>query len=144
MSKKLPVLLAALLGPTLALALATLGGGEVAVAREAAAPAAEAVESVGMDVCASCHEETVTAFKRTPHAASAQGCEGCHGGGKAHVDSGGEKAKIRTFASLSVGTMIVTGSRSASAIFGAVTRRDCRARPTAKKSVISTTMPVMT
>lgn len=26
-----------------------------------------------------------------------QGCESCHGPGKAHVDGGGDKSKIRTF-----------------------------------------------
>ncbi len=68
---------------------------------QAVAQAAAQGEFVGNDTCASCHEDTVTAFKKTPHAASEQSCEGCHGGGKAHVDGEGDKSKIRLFASLS-------------------------------------------
>ena len=48
-----------------------------------------------------CHEDTAKAFKRTPHAGNIQGCEGCHGPGQAHVDGGGDKAKIRVFKTLS-------------------------------------------
>jgi DmsE family decaheme c-type cytochrome len=68
------------------------------------APAAEQATSapgyVGMDMCAQCHEPVVTAFKNTPHIASGQGCEGCHGPGQAHVENGGDKTKIRVFKGL--------------------------------------------
>lgn len=63
--------------------------------------AADQADFVGMDTCASCHEDTVAAFKKTPHAASEQGCESCHGGGKAHVDGEGDKSKIRRLKDLS-------------------------------------------
>lgn len=56
---------------------------------------------VGMEVCASCHEDAVKAFKLTPHAKGAESCENCHGPGKAHVDGDGDKSKIRLFKTLS-------------------------------------------
>ena len=65
-----------------------------------AAPAASQADYVGMDACVQCHEDVVKDFMHTPHAASAKGCEGCHGPGKAHVDAGGDKSKIRVFKTL--------------------------------------------
>ena len=59
--------------------------------------AASPAEYVGMDTCVQCHEEVVTAFKTTPHMASAKGCEGCHGPGKDHAEAGGDKTKIKVF-----------------------------------------------
>jgi DmsE family decaheme c-type cytochrome len=56
---------------------------------------------VGMDQCAACHEETVTAFKETLHGKkgfemrSKNACETCHGPGKAHVDAGGGKGSMK-------------------------------------------------
>jgi DmsE family decaheme c-type cytochrome len=61
---------------------------------------------VGMEQCAACHEETVTAFKETIHGKkgfelrSSHACETCHGPGKAHVDAGGAKGSIKTPAEL--------------------------------------------
>lgn len=60
---------------------------------------------VGSETCKACHEEQFKSFSKTPHARLAdagwkterQGCESCHGPGKAHVDGGGDKTKIRTF-----------------------------------------------
>jgi DmsE family decaheme c-type cytochrome len=52
-------------------------------------------------VCANCHTDTVNAFQNTPHAASAQGCEGCHGDGQKHIADGGGKGTMRNFKALS-------------------------------------------
>jgi predicted CXXCH cytochrome family protein len=60
---------------------------------------------VGSETCKTCHEEQFKSFAKTPHSRLAQagwkterqGCESCHGPGKAHVDGGGDKTKIRTF-----------------------------------------------
>ncbi len=64
-------------------------------------PPQEAAGSyVGEDTCLTCHEDQ--SYKGTLHAraanprtpAAGQGCESCHGPGKAHVDGEGDKAKI--------------------------------------------------
>ncbi|HJQ34560.1 MAG TPA: DmsE family decaheme c-type cytochrome [Pyrinomonadaceae bacterium] len=61
---------------------------------------------VGSDTCATCHTERHADFLKTAHAKLEQdkswkgkvtGCESCHGPGKAHVEGGGDKTKIRTF-----------------------------------------------
>ena len=62
--------------------------------------AAQSPAGQGPEVCANCHTETADAFKKTPHAASQQGCVGCHGDAKAHIDAGGGKGTIRNFKSL--------------------------------------------
>src|SRR4051794_41001735 len=62
-------------------------------------------EQVGSDTCKTCHEEIYKSFAATPHWKTtfgrhengAQGCEACHGPGKAHVEGGGDKSKIFTF-----------------------------------------------
>lgn len=94
-------------GLALLLAFASPGGAQSPSA-VVAAPAAAAAEKeaptgeyVGAETCATCHEEVAAAFKSTPHAASSKGCEGCHGPGKAHVDGGGDKTKIRAFSTMS-------------------------------------------
>jgi DmsE family decaheme c-type cytochrome len=55
----------------------------------------------GSNVCAGCHEEVVKGFVENPHARLTAShptdrvtCESCHGSGKAHVDSHGDKTKI--------------------------------------------------
>ena len=75
-----------------------------------AKPAASAKNSpedyVGSETCKACHEAQHDSFMKTAHAklqkagwkAEQQGCESCHGPGKAHVEGGGDKTKIRTFA----------------------------------------------
>jgi len=87
-------------------------GGMNAAAQEAqAAPAVKAVATqpkdaaanayVGGDVCATCHEEVAKKFVDNPHTklsaqhgAAGVNCEGCHGPGGAHVEGGGDIAKI--------------------------------------------------
>jgi len=72
----------------------------------AASAAQDAANYVGQETCLGCHADKT--YKGTAHAmttnprtpASTRGCESCHGPGKAHVDGGGDKAKI-----LNPGTM---------------------------------------
>jgi DmsE family decaheme c-type cytochrome len=56
---------------------------------------------VGSETCATCHTPEAKNFDSNPHAKLAlehagKGvtCESCHGAGKAHVESGGDKTKI--------------------------------------------------
>src|ERR1700689_4727432 len=66
---------------------------------------------VGSETCKTCHadmpsKDFFSHFEASPHFVTTldtkkgpqwQGCEGCHGPGKAHVDGGGDKTKIFTF-----------------------------------------------
>jgi DmsE family decaheme c-type cytochrome len=60
---------------------------------------------VGADTCKTCHEDIYKDYANTAHAQTLQskrgpawqGCEACHGPGKAHVDGGGDITKIFTF-----------------------------------------------
>src|SRR5271163_1798304 len=66
---------------------------------------------VGSETCKTCHEDMPVKgffrhFEDSPHFVTTldtkkgpewNGCEGCHGPGKAHVDGGGDKTKIFTF-----------------------------------------------
>lgn len=66
-------------------------------------------EYAGSDTCVTCHEDKGNAVKQGPHSrafnpktpAATQGCESCHGPGKAHADAGGDKTKIRAISKLS-------------------------------------------
>src|SRR5580704_13448993 len=65
--------------------------------QSAAAPG----DYVGQETCATCHDEVAKGFNSNPHTKLAEmhgktgvTCEGCHGPGKAHVDSGGDVTKI--------------------------------------------------
>jgi len=69
-------------------------------------PTATSDDYVGTEVCAACHEEQFKSFSRTKHSklgdmkswkGKVQGCESCHGPGKAHVDASGDKTKIISF-----------------------------------------------
>src|SRR5690348_12729866 len=64
------------------------------------------IDSIGTQTCKTCHEDIYNNWQKTPHwrttldtkgGESRQGCEGCHGPGGAHVESGGDKAKIFNF-----------------------------------------------
>jgi len=64
---------------------------------------------VGADTCKTCHEDIYKDFANTPHFQTTmgkrgpqwQGCEACHGPGKAHVEGGGDVTKIFTFQGVS-------------------------------------------
>jgi DmsE family decaheme c-type cytochrome len=69
---------------------------------------------VGADTCKSCHQDIYTSWEKTPHwkttlnkrgGPSKQGCEACHGPGKAHVEGGGDVTKIFTFKNVSAKTI---------------------------------------
>jgi DmsE family decaheme c-type cytochrome len=69
-----------------------------------------ASEYVGSETCKTCHADIYASWEKTPHwkttldtkgGPSHQGCEGCHGPGKAHVDGGGDVTKIFTFKDVS-------------------------------------------
>ncbi len=69
----------------------------------------QAGDYVGSETCQACHEAQFNNFSKTAHAklhkagwaTNKQGCESCHGPGKAHVEGGGDKSKIRTFENFS-------------------------------------------
>ena len=78
---------------------AKTAGATSASAHQAPAPAA--ADFVGAEICASCHQDVAKGFDSNPHSklAEAHGktgvtCEACHGPGRAHVESGGDKTKI--------------------------------------------------
>lgn len=69
---------------------------------------ASAEDYVGTDTCKGCHEGEFTSYDHGPHWKTEkdakglgwQGCESCHGPGKAHVEGGGDKSKIVRFPAL--------------------------------------------
>lgn len=74
-----------------------------------AAPA-DAADYVGADTCKTCHEDMYKNWEKTPHWKTSyntkegpekQGCEACHGPGRAHVEGGGDKSKIFRFKDVS-------------------------------------------
>jgi len=82
---------------------ATAFGAPASGAKQAGAPAKDAAASdfVGSDTCGTCHAEVAKGFASNPHTKIAEmhgksgiTCEGCHGAGRAHVEGGGDKAKI--------------------------------------------------
>ncbi len=109
----------------LAIALLTVTGTAVA-APEQAPPAVQKAPHgayAGTEACLACHQDMAGATTKGPHShafragtpmspkgcqechgdtKAALGCEACHGPGKEHADAGGDKTKIRPFASLSV------------------------------------------
>jgi DmsE family decaheme c-type cytochrome len=81
------------------IALASPAPGGRLAAGQAKDPSAS--DFVGSETCSACHEEVAKGFASNPHAKMAQmhgkngvTCENCHGAGKAHVDGGGDTAKI--------------------------------------------------
>jgi predicted CXXCH cytochrome family protein len=80
--------------------VATTLGVAAASRSQNAPPQASPDSYVGDDTCLTCHEGQ--GYKGTAHGRSAnprtpaavQGCESCHGAGKAHVDGEGDKTKI--------------------------------------------------
>ena len=63
----------------------------------------------GTETCVTCHDEIGQAHEKSPHSKTElskngpafKGCEGCHGPGKAHAESGGDTAKVSSFKNLS-------------------------------------------
>jgi len=75
----------------------------------AAVPDANNDDYVGTETCKACHEDQFKSFEKTKHSKlskidswkdKVQGCESCHGPGKAHVEGGGDKTKIINFKNL--------------------------------------------
>ncbi len=66
-----------------------------------APPVQDQSEFAGSDTCLGCHEDKAASIKGGAHArafnpktpASAQGCESCHGGGKAHAEAGATRRR---------------------------------------------------
>ncbi len=79
--------------------------GDKTTAQQTASAKYSPEDFVGSETCKACHEEQHSSFAKTAHAklekagwkSEKQGCESCHGPGKAHVEGGGDKTKIRTF-----------------------------------------------
>ena len=81
------------------------------VHQKAYSPPTDPALYVGEETCKTCHADMpakgfVEHFESSPHFVTTldskkgpgwQGCEGCHGPGKAHVDGGGDKTKIFRF-----------------------------------------------
>lgn len=67
-----------------------------------------AAEYAGSDACKLCHADVWSTFYRNPHfrLVPHEGCEGCHGPGRAHVDAHGGKATIVAFSELSTGRIL--------------------------------------
>ena len=70
---------------------------------------------VGQETCAMCHDAQAKGFGSNPHSKLAlmhggKGvtCEGCHGPGQAHVDSGVDKSKIFNFLTASPKAIVAT------------------------------------
>jgi len=83
------------------------GQGKPAATNQPAA--GQAAGYVGQDTCLTCHSDKEKVYKATEHGraqnarapAAQHGCESCHGPGKAHVDAGGDRTKIKTFTAMS-------------------------------------------
>jgi predicted CXXCH cytochrome family protein len=76
---------------------------------ENAAPA----KYVGVEVCQGCHEDLYESFSKSAHvetlknkSAGTSGCEGCHGPGAEHVESGGDPGKIWRYAGAKPDTVL--------------------------------------
>lgn len=71
--------------------------------------AADKSQYTGSDSCKDCHQAESKSFDSGPHwktnldhhrGPEFQGCESCHGPGRAHIESGGDASKIISFAKL--------------------------------------------
>ncbi|MGC2193466.1 MAG: hypothetical protein WA628_02240 [Terriglobales bacterium] len=73
---------------------------------------------VGAEVCQGCHEDAYSSFAKSAHAetlkskkAATRGCEGCHGPGAEHVETGGDPGKIWAYAGAAPRTVLERCSR---------------------------------
>ena len=105
---KYMVLIALLSGLSGAGYLHAASGNKKAAPAVAKAEVQNPADFVGSDVCATCHAEVAKKFGENPHSKLAllhggtgATCESCHGGGKAHVESGGDVTKIKQISKLS-------------------------------------------
>jgi DmsE family decaheme c-type cytochrome len=98
---------AALLAFVAALALSANAAQNKAKAAMPSAQGTDSGQYVGATTCQGCHDELYKGFESSPHwittqetkmTHGARGCESCHGPGSAHVEGGGDKSKIFTFA----------------------------------------------
>lgn len=90
--------------------LSTVGGTDVVSILPSTAEAFEQSDDyVGSETCMACHEDQHKEFKDTKHAKlgslpawknKPEGCESCHGAGREHVEAGGDKSKIVSFANM--------------------------------------------
>lgn len=76
-------------------------------------PDPESAKYVGAEVCQGCHEEAYKSFAKSAHAetlkskkAASRGCEGCHGPGAEHVETGGDPSRIWTYAGAAPRTIL--------------------------------------
>src|SRR5579864_5875663 len=91
---------------TVLLLIATAAGKSDKNKQPASDPPVDPTQYVGSETCKTCHEDIFKNFEKTPHwkttlghkGERGQGCEACHGPGKAHVEGGGDKTKIFVFA----------------------------------------------
>ena len=76
--------------------------------KEGYVPASDPLLYAGTETCKTCHEDKFNSYAESRHSATDlhatrgpgwQGCEACHGPGKAHVDGGGDKTKVFAFRS---------------------------------------------
>jgi DmsE family decaheme c-type cytochrome len=78
---------------------------KVTSSTEQSLPGTNADDYVGSESCKACHEEQYASIAATVHGKAegsrwkdnVQSCESCHGPGKAHVEGGGDAAKIGSF-----------------------------------------------
>jgi DmsE family decaheme c-type cytochrome len=71
------------------------------------AATSDPADYVGSEICATCHADVAKKFESNPHTkmalmhgSSGATCENCHGGGKAHVEGGGDVTKIKQLSKL--------------------------------------------
>ena len=71
-------------------------------------PNEHAAGYAGAEACQPCHDDLYSAVNETKHEQlfrnknpEDSGCESCHGAGQAHIDGGGDSAKIRSYPRMS-------------------------------------------
>src|SRR5712691_7606665 len=98
------IALALLLGGRFSLAESSESGASKKQGPHATNTLGQEPEFVGGAACVMCHEAETSSFGHNPHSKLAlqhggKGvtCEGCHGSGKEHIDSGGDVSKIFSY-----------------------------------------------